>query len=187
MQKCDDLRSGDRAVEPFGGATQIVGGRLRIADICRSVNTKLPISVLVVVSALGAASSTLRAEMTTAVVQAPDSPVRLDHVKILNAGDQPLVLLYAANNLTADALDTVTVMIFVFRDGMLKARQTAPARRNLDKNETKYSTMVLDGFPMEANDLVVVGVNQVQRVGSEQWWRADLQPAAEAAAKKPAR
>jgi hypothetical protein len=36
--------------------------------------------------------------------------------------------------------------------------------------------------------VIVIGVNQAQRAGSEAWWRADLQPAAEAAAvprKKP--
>ena len=44
--------------------------------------------------------------------------------------------------------------------------------------------MILDGFQIEANDLVVVGVNQAQRVGSEAWWRAELQTAAEGIAAK---
>src|SRR5215471_17123786 len=96
------------------------------------------------------------------VVQAPDAPVRIDHAKVLNGGDQPLVLLYAATNLTADALDQFTVMVFVFRDGALKARQVAPGRHLLDPNSTKYSTMVLDGFQIEPTDLLVVGVNQAQ-------------------------
>jgi broad specificity polyphosphatase/5'/3'-nucleotidase SurE len=36
-------------------------------------------------------------------------------------------------------------------------------------------------------DIIVAGVNQAQRVGSESWWRADVQAAAEAAVprKKP--
>jgi hypothetical protein len=121
------------------------------------------------------------------IVQAPDSPVRLDHAKILNAGDQPLVLLYAATNLTGGGLDQFTVMVFVFREGGLKARQVAPGRRELDANGTKFSTMVLDGFQIEPTDTLVVGVNQAQRVGSEQWWQAELQGAAEEAVKRQTR
>jgi len=117
-------------------------------------------------------------------VQAPDSPVRLDHATILTATDAPPVLLYAATNVTGDPLDEFTVMAFVFREGVLKARQVAPARRTLDAHGTKYSAMILDGFPIEPNDLVVVGVNQAQRVGSEAWWRAELQTAAEGIAAK---
>jgi hypothetical protein len=119
------------------------------------------------------------------VVQAPDSPVRLEHVKLLDAGEAPPVVLYAATNLTGDELDTLTVMAFIFRDGVLKARQVAPARRTLAAHETKYSTLILDGYPLEPHDVVVIGVNQVQRAGSESWWRADLQSAAEAAARSP--
>jgi hypothetical protein len=117
-------------------------------------------------------------------VQAPDSPVRLDHATILTATDAPPVLLYAATNVTGDQLDEFTVMAFVFREGVLKARQVAPARRTLDAHGTKYSAMILDGFQIEPNDLVVVGVNQAQRVGSEAWWRAELQTAAEGIAAK---
>jgi hypothetical protein len=117
------------------------------------------------------------------VVEAPDSPVRLDHVTILNrGGDGPPVLLYAAINRTSDQLDQFTVLVFVFRDGQLKARQIAPGRRTLEVRETKYSTMVLDGFAILPTDLIVVGVNQSQRAGSDLWWRADLQAAAEKAA-----
>lgn len=118
-----------------------------------------------------------------AVVEAPDSPVRLDHVRILNGGgDGPPVLLYAATNKTGDEIDQFTVMTFVFRDGQLKARQVAPGRRTLEARETKYSTMVLDGFAIQPTDLIIVGVNQSQRAGSDMWWRADLQAAAEKAA-----
>ena len=124
-------------------------------------------------------------ETTPAVVQAPDSPVRLDHAKVLGATDAPPVLIYAATNLTDDALDQFTVLAFVFdAQGRLKARQTAPARRTLDPRATKYSAMVLDGAPIEPTDQIVVGVNQVQRVNSETWWRAELQAAAEDAVKR---
>jgi hypothetical protein len=121
------------------------------------------------------------------VVQAPESPVRLDRATILTAAGAPPVVLYAATNLTGDQLDQFTVMAFVFdAQGTLKARQVAPARRTLEAGTTKYSTIVLDGSPIEPTDLIVIGVNQAQRVGSEAWWRADLQGAAEAAAhKKP--
>jgi len=120
-------------------------------------------------------------------VQAPDSPIRLDHAAILSAPDSPPVLLYAATNVTVDQLDEFTVMAFVFRDGVLKARQVAPGRRTLDAHGTKYSAMVLDGFPIEPNDVIVVGVNQAQRVGSDAWWRAELQSAAEGVAAKRAK
>jgi hypothetical protein len=122
-------------------------------------------------------------DIPVAVVQAPDSPVRLDRVKILNTGDEPLVLLYAATNLTDDQLDQFTVMVFVFdQKGRLKARQVAPGRRTLDAHETKYSTMVLDVGGIEPTDSLMVGVDQAQRVGSDQWWRADLRSMAEEAA-----
>ncbi|HEY7288912.1 MAG TPA: hypothetical protein VH583_03670 [Vicinamibacterales bacterium] len=133
---------------------------------------------------LGAAS-----EKPVAAVQAPDSPVRLEHATVLTSGDGgPPVLLYSATNTTGDALDQFTVIAFVFNaDGTLKARQTAPGRHLLDAHETKYSTLVLDGSAIDPTDQIVVGVNQAQRVNSDAWWRADIQPAAEAAAhrKKP--
>jgi len=120
-------------------------------------------------------------ETTAATVQADGSPVRLDRATILTAADGPPVLLYSATNLTDDQLDEFTVMAFVFSaEGKLKARQVAPARRTLDAHSTKYSTLVLDGSPIEAGDSIVIGVNQAQRVKSDVWWRADLQAAAEA-------
>ncbi len=67
--------------------------------------------------------------------------------------------------------------------GTLKARQTAPGRRTLDAHATKYSTLVLDGSAIAPTDLIVIGVNQAQRAGSETWWRTDLQAAAVAAAR----
>ena len=126
-------------------------------------------------------AAAMAAERPVPVVQAPDSPVRLDHATLLSASEGPPVLLYSATNLTGGALEQFTVMAFTFKaDGTLKARQLAPGRRTLEAHETKYSTMVLDGFPLEASDIVVIGVNQAQRVDSDDWWRADLQDAAEA-------
>ena len=127
--------------------------------------------------------STLIAGATeVSTVQAPDSPVKLEHAAILTAADAPPVLVYAATNVTGDELDEFTVMAFVFdANGALKARQTAPGRRTLDAYGTKYSTMVLDGSPIESSYAIVIGVNGAVKVGSETWWHADVQPAAEAA------
>jgi hypothetical protein len=124
-------------------------------------------------------------ERPAMTVQAPDSPVRLDRAMVFTGSDGPPVLLYSATNLTDVALDEFTVIAFVFNaEGTLKARQTAPGRRTLDARGTKYSTLVLDGSPIEATDQIVVGVNQAQRVNSDAWWRADIQAAAEGAARK---
>jgi hypothetical protein len=120
-------------------------------------------------------------ERAVLVVQAPDSPVRMEHATVLSAAEGPPVLVFAAVNLKDEALEQFTVMAFVFKaDGTLKARQVAPGRRSLDARETKYSAMVLDGSPVEPGDVIVAGINQAQRVNSEAWWRADLQAAAEA-------
>jgi len=126
------------------------------------------------------------AGMNPTVVQAPDSPVRLDRAKILNiVADEPPVLFYSATNLTDQELEQFTVLVFVFdAQGQLKARQVAPGRRTLEARGTKYSTMVLDGSPIGATDQIVIGVNQAQRANSESWWRSDLQSAAEAAVKR---
>jgi hypothetical protein len=137
------------------------------------------LGALMMMLAAGAA-----ADRAALVVQAPDSPVRLAHAAILAADGAPPVVLYAATNLSGAQIDEYTVMAFVFNaEGTLKARQVAPARRTLEVGETKYSTLVLDGSPVEPTDQVVVGVNQVQRTGSDAWWRADLQAAAQAAVK----
>jgi hypothetical protein len=128
------------------------------------------------------------AERPAIVVQAPDSPVRLDRATVLQGAEGPPVVLYSATNLTEAQLEQFTVMAFVFdAKGALKARQVAPGRRTLDARETKYSALVLDGSPIEPTFVIVIGANQAQRAGSEVWWHADLQPAAEAAVplKKP--
>jgi hypothetical protein len=121
-------------------------------------------------------------ERSAIVVQAPDSPVRLERAIVLQGTEGPPIIVYSATNLTDAQLEQFTVMAFVFdANGALKARQVAPGRRTLDAKESKYSTLVLDGSPIEPTYRIVIGVNQVQRAGSEVWWHTDLQPAAEAA------
>jgi hypothetical protein len=121
-------------------------------------------------------------ERPVIVVQAPDSPVRLDRATVLQGAGGPPIVVYSATNLSDAELEQFTVMAFVFdANGALKARQVAPGRRTLDAKGSKYSTLVLDGSPIEPTYQIVIGVNQAQRAGSEVWWHADLQPAAEAA------
>jgi hypothetical protein len=122
------------------------------------------------------------ADAPALVVQAADSPVKIERATVVTVTGDPPVVIYSARNLTDTALDQFTVMVFVFDEkGALKARQVAPARRTLEAREVKYSTIVLDGAPVAASDRIVIGVNQAQRVNSDAWWRADIQPAAEAA------
>jgi hypothetical protein len=125
-------------------------------------------------------------EVVPIVVQAPDSPVRVDHAKVFNVvANEPAVLMYAATNLTDNDLEQFTIIAFIFdAQGTLKARQLAPGRRTLEKRTTKYSAMVLDGWAVTATDRVVFGVNQAQQVDSEKWWRAELEETAKEAAKK---
>jgi hypothetical protein len=124
-------------------------------------------------------------EAPAIVVEAAESPVRLDRAAILTSASGPPVVLYAATNTTDEPLDQFTVVAFVFNaQGTLKATQVAPGRRTLDPHETKFSTIVLDGFPIDSTAVIVVGVNQAQRVGSDAWWRADLQAAAESTQRK---
>jgi hypothetical protein len=131
--------------------------------------------------ALAAAAPLERAAI---LVHAADSPVRLERAAVLTPSAGPPVLVYAATNQTAEELEQFTVIAFVFdAKGTLKARQIAPGRRTLEPKETKYSTLVLDGSPIAETDIIVVGVNQAQRAGSDDWWRSDIQPAAVAAAK----
>jgi hypothetical protein len=119
-------------------------------------------------------------EIAPAVVQAPGSPVRVSRAKVFNiVADEPAVLVYAATNLAEYDLEEFTIVAYIFdARGTLKARQTAPGRRLLEKGSTKYSTMVLDGWPVTATDRIVFGVNQALRVGSEKWWNAELEEAA---------
>ena len=127
-------------------------------------------------------------ERPARIVEGDQAPARLTQASVLTPAEGPPVVLYAATNTTDRQLDTITVMAFVFKaDGTLKARQVAPGRRTLEPHETKYSTLVLDGSPIDPSDVIVIGINQAQHSGSDAWWRADLQRAAEAAVplKKP--
>ena len=126
------------------------------------------------------------AEMAPTIIQAPDSPVKLDRARILNVVEgEPAVLLYAATNLTDNDLEQFTVIAFIFEgDGTLRSRQAAPGRRTLEKRSTKYSTMVIDVRPLTPTDRIVIGVDQAQRVDSEKWWSAELVDVAKAAVKK---
>ena len=129
----------------------------------------------------------LALDLPVSTVQATDCPVRLDDVKLLNTDALPLVLLYAATNVTDENLEQFTVTVFVFdRERRLKARQVAPGRRTLNAREKKFSTMVLDIGGFEAGDTLLVGVDQAQQVDSDDWWHVDLRTVAEAKMKSPA-
>jgi len=137
--------------------------------------------VALMVASLLAAAPVLAAGPTVGVVQAPNAPVTLAQVKLLNTDGTPWVLLYGATNVTDTQLDQFTVTVFIFdKDKRLKARQVAPGRRTLEPHETKFSAMVLDVGGIETGESLLVGVDQAQRVGSDDWWRADLRTIAEA-------
>src|SRR5690348_10341761 len=121
-------------------------------------------------------------EKAAIIVEGQQPPVRITHAFVLTASQGPPVVLYDAVNQTDKEYEQFTVTAFVFKaDGTPRARRTAPGRRTLEARETKYSTIVLDGSPVEATDRIVIGVDQAQLAGSEQWWHADLRPLAEAA------
>jgi hypothetical protein len=122
------------------------------------------------------------AEMPAVVVHAAESPVKIGRATVLTVAGDPPVVLYAATNQTDDDFEQFTVTVFIFdAKGTLKHEQIAPGRRTLEAKSTKYSTIVLDGGPVDPAGSIVIGVNQVQRVNSDTWWRADLRAAAEAA------
>jgi hypothetical protein len=121
-------------------------------------------------------------ERPAIIVEGPQPPARITRAAVLTPTEGPPIVLYAAVNQTDQPLEQFTVMAFVFKaDGTPKARQVAPGRRTLESRETKYSTLVLDGSPVEPTDIIVIGVDQVQRAGSDAWWHTDLRPLAEAA------
>jgi hypothetical protein len=134
-------------------------------------------AALTLVLAAGAAG-----ERPALIVTGEQPPARIERATIVTPAEGPPLVLYAAVNLTDQRLDQFTVMAYVFSaDGTLKARQGAPGRRTLEPHETKYSTLVLDGSKIDPTDVIVIGINQAQRDGSDEWWRVDLQPAAETA------
>jgi hypothetical protein len=138
--------------------------------------------VTMLIAAVAIVLAAAAGERAALIVSGAAPPARIDRAIVLTPAEGPPVVLYAATNTTDQPLDQFTVMGFVFKaDGTLKARQAAPGRRTLEPRETKYSTLVLDGSPVDPTDVVVIGINQAQHAASDPWWRADLQPAAEAA------
>ena len=127
-------------------------------------------------------------EKPAVVVEAADSPVKIGKATVLTVDGAPPLILYAATNQTDNDLEQFTVMVFIFEPtGFLKIEQIAPGRRLLEAKTTKYSTIVLDVGPVDPAATIVIGVNQAQRLNSDNWWKADIKAAAEAAAprKKP--
>ncbi len=121
-------------------------------------------------------------EKPAIVVEGMQPPARITHAAVLTPTQGPPIILYAAVNQTDQELEQFTVTAFVFKaDGTPRARQTAPGRRTLEAHETKYSTLVLDGAAIDPTDIIVIGIDQAQRVGSDAWWHTDLRPLAEAA------
>jgi hypothetical protein len=121
-------------------------------------------------------------EKPATIVEGQQPPVRISRAAVLAPSEGPAVVLYAAVNQTDQEMEQFTVMAFVFKaDGTPKARQVAPGRRTLEPHETKYSTIVLDAGAVDPTDIIVIGVDQAQRAGSDTWWHADLRPLAEAA------
>ena len=150
-------------------------------------STRIACSTLLACTLAVQALHGLALDLPVSTVQAADSPVRLDDVKLLNTDASPLVLLYAATNVTDKNLEQFTVTVFVFdKERRLKARQVAPGRRTLEAREKKFSTMVLDIGGFEPGDTLLVGVDQAQQVGSDDWWHVDLRTVAEAKMKSPA-
>jgi hypothetical protein len=128
------------------------------------------------------ALGTAPGDRSAMIVEGQQPPVRITHAAVLTASEAPPVVLYCAVNQTDKEYEQFTVTAFVFKtDGTPRARQTAPGRRTLEPHETKYSTIVLDGAPVESTDIIVIGIDQAQLAGSEEWWHADLRPLAEAA------
>jgi hypothetical protein len=122
------------------------------------------------------------AERAALIVEGPQPPARISRATVITPSEGPPIVYYAAVNQTDKELEQFTVTAYVFKaDGTPKARQQAPGRRTLEPHETKYSTLVLDGDPVDPTDIIVIGIDQVQRAGSEEWWHTDLRPAAEAA------
>ena len=121
-------------------------------------------------------------EKAALIVEGQQPPVRLGHAVVLTASQGPPIVLYDAVNQTDKEYEQFTVTAFVFKaDGTPRARQTAPGRRTLEAHETKFSTIVLDGSAVEPTDIVVIGIDQAQLAGSEEWWHTDLRPLAEKA------
>lgn len=148
-------------------------------------NHACKILLTVALGALPAATAAAATETPALVVEAADTPVKIGRATVLTVAGDPPVLYYAATNQTADEFEQFTVHVFIFdAKGMLRTEQIAPGRRILEAKGTKYSTIVLDGGPVEPAGTVVIGVNQVQRTPDAISWRTELRAAAEAAVAK---
>ena len=143
----------------------------------------------VLVGVLTAATVAAATEAPAVVVEAADSPVKINRATVLTVTGDPPIILYSATNQTGGDLEQFTVMVFIFdAKGVLKTEHMAPGRRTLEAKSTKYSTIVLDGAPVDPAGSIVIGVNQAQQINSSDiTWRAELRAAAEAAVarKKP--
>ena len=108
-------------------------------------------------------------------------PCRLEHATVLSAAEGPPVLIYAATNLTNDPLEQFTVMAFIFKaDGTLEG---APARARPADAQRARDQVFRDGarrLPDRAWGFNRRRGQSGATVGSDAWWRADLQAAAEA-------
>ena len=112
------------------------------------------LTLLSVVTSLAVAAAA--AERPALVVEGTQPPAHITRAVVLTPGEGPPVVLYAAVSLTDQRLEQFTVMAFVFRaDRSLKARQVAPGRHILEPRETKSSTLVVDGVPLDSTDVVV--------------------------------
>jgi hypothetical protein len=141
--------------------------------------------MLILSAAIVGVMAAAAAEVPAVVVEAPDSPVKIGRATVITVPGDPPIVLYAATNQTENDLEQFTVIVFMFdAKGVLKTEQIAPGRRTLEAKSTKYSTIVLDGGTVDPDGSILIGVNQAQRVNSDDWWRVDLRPTAEAAAAK---
>jgi len=146
-------------------------------------------TISLLVAAMASVMVAAAAEQAAVVVEAPDSPVKIGKATVLTVAGDPPVVLYSATNQTSDDLEQFTVEVFIFdAKGFLKTQQIAPGRRTLEAKTTKYSTIILDGGPVDPAGSIVIGVNGAQKVGSpDMSWSAALRPTAEKAVpqKKP--
>ena len=133
-------------------------------------------------AAMAAMMAAAATETPAVIIEAAGSPVKITKATVVTVAGDPPIVLYAAANQTSDDLEQFTVEVFIFdAKGILKVQHIAPGRRTLEAKATKYSTIVLDGDPIDPAGSIVIGVNQAQRVNSDIWWRANIKAAAEAA------
>src|SRR5215203_3891220 len=112
--------------------------------------TKGGLMTLLSVAMAGILTAAAAVDVPAVVVGVADAPVKISRATVLTVDGDPPVLLYAATNQTDDDLEQFTVMVFIYDvKGVLKMQQIAPGRRTLEAKSTKYSTIVLDGGPID--------------------------------------